>query len=119
VNVNIGGAVHIGSQGLIYSGCTSNLAGTFEQEQGCFFYCDGRYRHTIGLNLQGDDVGGWCKAKLGDSAKIVTKMCLAGDGKRYRAGEYMTGYPAVDETGTCSGAGVALECGDQGAFWNK
>jgi hypothetical protein len=114
--VNVGGAVYIGSQGLIYEKCTPNLAGTFEQVKGCFFYCDGRYRHTIGLNLQGDDVGRWCRnnvpQKDGKDAKIVTRMCLTNDEQRFRAGEYLTGYAASDCT-----TPIALECGDQGKFW--
>ncbi|MDR0650035.1 MAG: hypothetical protein LBG59_01125 [Candidatus Peribacteria bacterium] len=87
--------------------------------EGCFFYCDGRYRHTIGLNLQGDEVGGWCRehvvTKNGKAPKIVTMLCLANDGKRYHAGEYLTGYTAS----VCDGTGIALECGDQGKFWRK
>jgi hypothetical protein len=31
VNVNINGAVYIGSEGLVYGQCTMDLAGTFEQ----------------------------------------------------------------------------------------
>ncbi|MDR2415885.1 MAG: hypothetical protein LBD75_04735 [Candidatus Peribacteria bacterium] len=68
--------MYIGSQRLIYEECTPNLGGTFEQEQGCFFYCDGRYRHTIGLTLEGDDVGRWCREHLSGDAKIVTRLCL-------------------------------------------
>lgn len=113
--MNVGGAVYIGSQGLIYSGCRAELAGTFEQEKGCFFYCDGKYRHTIGLNLEGDSVGRYCKEIVGDQAKIVTKVCLTSDGVRYRAGEYLTGYTSA--TAPCSSK--ALECGNDGAFRGK
>jgi hypothetical protein len=113
VNVNIGGAMYIGSQGLIYKECTPELAGTFEQVKGCFFNCDGRYRHTIGLNLQGDDVGTWCREKV-QSDYIVTKLCIASDGTKYHAGEYLTGYTFA--TAPC-GTGSPLECGDDGKFW--
>jgi hypothetical protein len=48
VNVNIAGAVQIQGQGLVGSGtCTGVLAGTFDMKEGCFYFCDGRYRHSL------------------------------------------------------------------------
>jgi hypothetical protein len=50
VNVGVAGAVHLEGEGKLGTGtCTQNLAGTFEVENGCFYFCDGRYRQSLNV----------------------------------------------------------------------
>jgi hypothetical protein len=49
VNVHIGGAVQIDGQQKFTGACTGALAGTFDTENGCYYYCDGSYRQAFNV----------------------------------------------------------------------
>jgi hypothetical protein len=49
VNVYIGGAVQIDGQQKVSEECNSTLAGTFDTENGCYYYCDGRHRQAFNV----------------------------------------------------------------------
>ena len=51
VNVHIGGAVHLDGGGM--KACGSDRAGTFDVQDGCFYFCDGTYWQSF--NVAFDD----------------------------------------------------------------
>jgi len=76
VNVVVSGAAFLGgsnkliSSGTIDTSCHSGIAGTLEQVNGCYYFCDGKYWQVINLAFEGDDVAKNCTHN-----NAATKVC--------------------------------------------
>ena len=101
VNVTVEGAVHIDGQGLSSSSCTNALAGTFEVQNGCFYFCDGSYRQSFNVAFNTSDIGGT------KSCNHSTRCYF--DGVYLRPGDKVTGYSAP-RSANCTTAQRELTC---------
>jgi hypothetical protein len=68
VNVNIAGAVQIeGSEGDKLPECNTNLAGTFDMKEGCFYFCEGVFWQSLNAAFN--------EAALGEQQCDHAKRC--------------------------------------------
>jgi len=89
VNVNIGGTVYLGSsQNKINSTCDSTLVGTIENNDGCYYYCDGLHRQRLNMGFKGDDAQSTKCTAPGNATK---KFCEIGK-TTFRPGDQVKGY---------------------------
>jgi len=89
VNVNVAGAVSLEHQHEVNNGtCTPALAGTFEVEEGCFYFCDGSFRQSFNVAFYSDSAGEGAKA-----CKHVDRCYF--DGIWLRPGDKVEAYNAI------------------------
>jgi hypothetical protein len=110
VNVNINGAVYIGGQNLIAQPCTAALGGTFEQQNGCFYFCDGQYWQTLNLEFTGDDS---TANRCNTTPYTVTTRCTLGKA-HFRAGDKTTAYNEYRSINNCKSETVT--CTKEGTW---
>jgi hypothetical protein len=110
VNVNVAGAVQIDGQKLLSGACNTGLAGSFEVENGCFYYCDGRYRQAFNVAFNEGDI-----PANPDVNKCGTLGRCEFDGIKLRPGDEVTGYK-VERSADCSSERKVIECYPDGHF---
>jgi hypothetical protein len=115
VNVNIGGAVQIDGRGLDLTVCNPDTAGTFEMENGCFYFCDGSYWQSLNAAFnEGNQNGQQCE---------YMSRCEF-NGIKVRPGEQVWAYkyerdPNTTTTQGCETLDVnkkKITCGTDGKF---
>jgi len=107
VNVNIGGAIQIDGQGLLSQSCSgTNLTGTFEVENGCFYYCDGTFRQSLNAAFN--------ETANGNSQCKFRSRCDF-NGIKLRPGERVDAYN-TERAGAegCASHMQTLTCGQNG-----
>ncbi|GHV27549.1 hypothetical protein FACS1894176_09570 [Bacteroidia bacterium] len=122
VNVNVAGSVQIGQESHLSKDCKDHksLSGTYEQQDGCLYYCDGNHRQLLNTETPGNAQR--CGEQSPYSGNIAyTKCTLYGDIKKpytmsFRAGEKITAYK-VPSSNTCASQKTVLTCQRNGK-WN-
>ncbi|MFV0470903.1 MAG: hypothetical protein ACK5L7_02545 [Paludibacteraceae bacterium] len=111
VNVSISGAVYLGgsnkliSSGTIDTSCYSGIAGTLEQVNGCYYFCDGKYWQIVNMPFEGDDVAKNCAHN-----NVASKTCYL-DGFNLRAGDTMEAYNTLKvNASSCASAKTTVTC---------
>ena len=114
VNVNIAGAVSLEHQHAIENdSCTGALAGTFEVEDGCFYFCDGSFWQSFNVAFYNDSAGEGAK-----ECKHVDRCYF--DGIWLRPGDKVDAYDDIRHA-SCGDIKSVLTCGidNQGDFDDK
>jgi hypothetical protein len=91
VNVTVEGAVHLDGQDLVSpTSCNSNLAGTFETKNGCFYFCDGTYWQSFNVAFNDSN-------PEGNKCEHMSRCFF--DGVYLRPGDQVTAYPGMNTAG--------------------
>ena len=112
VNVAIDGAVYLGgvSKHTAVS-CTDTHAGTIEAKNGCYYFCDGKFRQLASLSFMGDDVAAHCD---GGGSLAVSQVCDL-DGVKLRVGDTIQAY-TVAKHSNCESQKTTITCQPDGTF---
>ncbi|MDR0860197.1 MAG: hypothetical protein LBO09_04390 [Candidatus Peribacteria bacterium] len=126
VNVNIAGATQIGKENKLAQNCAGAtgalLSGTYEQQDGCLYYCDGNHRQLLNTDTPGNAQR--CGEQSPYSGNIAyTKCTLYGDIKKpytmsFRAGESIYAY-SVPSDPNCANKKRLLTCQRNGKWDNE
>ena len=111
VNVAIEGSVQIHKEGLI--GTSNTIGGTFETDEGCYYYYDGKYWQLLNAAFK-DGVGPVLEGKCSKAEKRCEIGPVGnGDFIYLRAGDSTTAYNAQTSS-SCTSAVVT--CGANGTL---
>jgi len=123
LNVNVAGAVALGQTAASNlkgsNACTSTIAGTLKvfaasAEYGaCLYVCDGKYRHPLNVNFQGDNLREACGNRADHG---ISQSCSWG-GKYRAAGSQLTAYNAQTAQ-NCNNHKATITCNPDGTWTN-
>jgi hypothetical protein len=113
VNVNVAGAVQIDGQKLLSGACNAGLAGSFEVQNGCFYYCDGLYRQAF--NVAFNEISNPANPKVEECLHIG--RCEF-DGIKLRPGDKVKAYQA-ERNENCGAIEKDITCLQNGDFDDK
>ncbi|MDR2540917.1 MAG: hypothetical protein LBD11_03950 [Candidatus Peribacteria bacterium] len=125
VNVNIAGTAQIGKENKLSQDCVgigAQFSGTYEQQDGCLYYCDGRHRQLLNTDTPGNAQR--CGEQKPYSGNIAyTKCTLYGDIKKpytmsFRAGESINAYSLPSDP-NCASKKALITCQRNGKWSNE
>ena len=92
MNLTVGGPLTLLNTSLADKPCSSAYSGALAQRNGCFYYCDNRYRHLLNQNFPGVEMETQCT--VGQTGSIyIPHMCSYGSAK-VRVDTVLTGATA-------------------------
>jgi hypothetical protein len=112
VNVNVAGAVQIDGQKLLSGACNAGLAGSFEVQNGCFYYCDGTFRQAFNVAFN----EGTTPANPDVNECLHIGRCEF-DGIKLRPGDKVTAYK-YERDANCNDVAIKkdITCQQSGYF---
>jgi hypothetical protein len=113
VNVNVAGAVQMDGQQLhlITGSCNTGIAWTFEVENGCFYYCDGKYWQA--LNVAFNEGTNPANPDKATDCRHIGRCEF--DGIKIRPWDQVTAY-SKNRSDNCDSVKRVIECKDDGTF---